>query len=82
MADESFQAGRLEYPQWTRPPTFRGLSVPEVLLSGNHAQVAKWRRLQSLHRTQERRTDLLSRHPITEEEKVLRDGASAARRRR
>jgi tRNA (guanine37-N1)-methyltransferase len=78
-ADESFSAGRLEYPQWTRPPTFRGLAVPEVLLSGNHAQVDTWRRLESLRRTETRRADLLLRHPLTEDEQVLRDGGSRKR---
>jgi tRNA (guanine37-N1)-methyltransferase len=80
--DESFQTGRLEYPQWTRPPVFRGLSVPEILLSGNHAQVARWRRLESLRRTQERRPDLLARCPVTDEEKAMRDGADAVKRRK
>jgi len=80
--DESFSAGRLEYPQWTRPPTFRGLAVPEVLLSGNHAQVAKWRRLESLRRTTERRPDLLPRHPVTEDEVALRDGGKPRRRKK
>jgi tRNA (guanine37-N1)-methyltransferase len=80
--DESFTAGRLEYPQWTRPPSFRGLGVPEILLSGNHAQVAKWRRLESLQRTRVRRPDLLARHPVTEDERVLLDGGVARRRKR
>jgi tRNA (guanine37-N1)-methyltransferase len=79
--DESFSAGRLEYPQWTRPPSFRGLGVPEILLSGNHAQVAKWRRLVALQRTQARRPDLLVRHPVTEEERVLQDGPAVRRRK-
>jgi tRNA (guanine37-N1)-methyltransferase len=80
--DESFSAGRLEYPQWTRPPSFRGLGVPEILLSGNHAQVAGWRRLEALHRTQARRPDLLAHHPVTPEEKRLQDGPVARRRKR
>lgn len=80
--DESFTAGRLEYPQWTRPPDFRGLAVPEVLLSGNHAEVAKWRRLESLRRTQARRPDLLVRQPITDEEQALLEGGRPKRRRR
>jgi tRNA (guanine37-N1)-methyltransferase len=53
-------AGLLEYPQYTRPPDFRGLRVPDVLLSGHHAQVAAWRRQQALARTRERRPDLLT----------------------
>jgi len=56
--DESFADGRLEYPQYTRPREFRGLTVPDVLLSGNHAQIAAWRRAQSEARTQRRRPDL------------------------
>jgi len=57
--EESFSHGLLEYPQYTRPATFRGMSVPEVLLSGNHAEIAKWRAEQSRQRTKERRPDLL-----------------------
>jgi tRNA (guanine37-N1)-methyltransferase len=53
----------LEYPQYTRPPEFRGISVPEVLLSGNHPQIARWRREQSLMRTRDRRRDLLPHEP-------------------
>jgi tRNA (guanine37-N1)-methyltransferase len=57
--EESFSQGLLEYPQYTRPAEFRGMKVPEVLLSGNHAQIAKWRAEQSWLRTQQRRPDLL-----------------------
>src|SRR5689334_2072964 len=57
--EESFSHGLLEYPQYTRPADFRGMKVPEVLLSGNHAQIAKWRAEQSSARTKERRPDLL-----------------------
>lgn len=56
--DESFTTGRLEYPQYTRPPVFRDMSVPEILLSGNHGEIAKWRFQQSMARTQARRPDL------------------------
>jgi len=59
--DESFENGLLEYPQYTRPPVFRGMAVPEVLLSGNHAEIAKWRREQSEQRTAGRRPDLLNK---------------------
>lgn len=59
-ADESFSHGLLEYPHYTRPPEFRGMRVPEVLLSGNHAQIEKWRREQAEARTRQRRPDLLS----------------------
>src|SRR5512133_2283870 len=57
--EESFSAGLLEYPHYTRPAEFRGMKVPEVLLSGNHAQIAKWRAEQARVRTKERRPDLL-----------------------
>jgi tRNA (guanine37-N1)-methyltransferase len=57
--EESFSHGLLEYPQYTRPAEFGGMKVPEVLLSGNHAEIAKWRAEQSRLRTQARRPDLL-----------------------
>jgi tRNA (guanine37-N1)-methyltransferase len=57
--DESFSRGLLEYPQYTRPADFRGMKVPDVLVSGNHAEIEKWRRAQAKQRTQERRPDLL-----------------------
>ena len=57
--DESFSHGLLEYPQWTRPAEFRGLKVPDVLVSGNHAEIEKWRREQAKQRTNEQRPDLL-----------------------
>ncbi len=56
---ESFSRGLLEDPQYTRPAEFRGMRVPEVLLSGNHAEIAKWRADQARHRTEQRRPDLL-----------------------
>ncbi len=68
-ADDSFAQGLLEHPQYTRPAEFRGMSVPEVLLSGNHGEIARWRRQQSLLRTARRRPDLLARIELTEEEK-------------
>lgn len=58
--EESFSEGVLEYPQYTRPQEFMGLRVPEVLLSGNHAEIREWRRKESLRITAERRPDLLS----------------------
>lgn len=58
--DESFSHGLLEYPHYTRPAEFRGWQVPEVLLSGNHAEIARWRREQSLARTRDRRPDLMA----------------------
>ena len=57
--DESFSHGLLEYPQYTRPAEFRGMKTPDVLISGNHAQIEKWRREQAKLRTQQRRPDLL-----------------------
>ena len=55
---ESFEAGLLDYPQYTRPAEFRGWAVPEVLLSGNHAEIERWRKEQQIQRTQDRRPDL------------------------
>jgi tRNA (guanine37-N1)-methyltransferase len=69
VEDESFSHGLLEYPQYTRPEDFRGLLVPDVLLSGNHAEIVKWRRQQSLLRTLHQRPDLLATAEITETEK-------------
>jgi tRNA (guanine37-N1)-methyltransferase len=65
LAEESFAAGLLEYPHYTRPPEFRGQIVPEVLTSGNHAQIARWRREQALLRTAARRPDLLASALLT-----------------
>lgn len=66
---DSFSSGLLDHPHYTRPETFRGLSVPDILLSGNHAAINAWRRDQALHRTRQRRPDLLesssSTTPIT-----------------
>lgn len=59
-ADESFSSGMLEFPQYTRPPEFRGMPVPEILFSGDHGKIATWRHEQALKRTKERRSDLLS----------------------
>lgn len=71
--DESFsaEAGLLEYAQYTRPATYRGMAVPDVLLSGDHARVASWRRRSALERTARWRPDLLERAPLTEEERKL-----------
>ncbi|MBU1693628.1 MAG: tRNA (guanosine(37)-N1)-methyltransferase TrmD [Verrucomicrobia bacterium] len=72
--EESFSAGGLEYPQYTRPPEFRGLKVPEVLVSGDHGEIRRWRQEQSRQRTRERRPDLLhdgkdraSKHEVSDE---------------
>jgi len=69
--EDSHVAGLLEYPQYTRPPGYRGWTVPEVLLSGNHAQIAGWRREQSIRRTYERRPELLDKVELSPEEKRL-----------
>ena len=61
LTEESHAAGLLEYPQYTRPADFRGWTVPDILLSGHHAEIARWRRRQSLLRTARRRPDLLAR---------------------
>jgi tRNA (guanine37-N1)-methyltransferase len=78
--DESFRGALLEYPQYTRPPEFRGVRVPEILLSGDHAAIARWRRQQALRRTWERRPDLLDRAQLSAEDRefvaALRRGPS------
>jgi tRNA (guanine37-N1)-methyltransferase len=63
VADESFSSGLLEYPQYTRPPTFRGMDVPAILASGDHGAVERWRREQAVERTRQRRPDLLAPGP-------------------
>lgn len=67
--EESFAEGLLEAPHYTRPPEYRGWEVPEVLLSGHHAEVAKWRRRQNLLLTARRRRDLLAKAVITDDER-------------
>lgn len=69
--EESFYSGLLEYPQYTRPECFEGESVPEVLLSGHHENIRKWRRLQSLLITKEKRPDLFKKLKLSEEDKKL-----------
>jgi tRNA (guanine37-N1)-methyltransferase len=73
-ARDSFARGLLEHPQYTRPEIFRGVSVPEVLRSGDHGRIARWRRLMSLWRTWERRPDLLETADLTPEEQKWTDG--------
>ena len=70
-AEDSHTTGLLEYPQYTRPPVYRGWEVPQVLLSGNHAQIAKWRREQSILRTFIRRPDLFDKADLSPEERKL-----------
>lgn len=66
---DSHATGLLEHPHYTRPPEFRGMAVPEILLSGHHAKIERWRRNESLRRTLERRPDLLARAVLTEEDR-------------
>ena len=68
-SDESHTKGLLEYPQYTRPQTYQGWEVPQVLISGNHAQIAKWRREQSILRTFMRRPDLFDKANLSPEER-------------
>ncbi len=68
VEEESFSYGLLEYAHYTRPPVFRGKAVPEVLLSGDHAQVERWRRQESLKRTYQRRPELLERAKLSAED--------------
>jgi len=67
--EESFQTGLLEYPHYTRPRDFEGLTVPEVLLSGDHARIARWRREQALRASLARRPDLLKKAPLSPEDR-------------
>ena len=73
---ESFSDGLLEYPQYTRPETFEGLQVPEVLLSGHHEKIANWRRLEAIKMTLKKRPDLLKNIELSEEERqiILKEG--------
>ena len=70
--EESFSEGLLEYPQWTRPADFRGWRVPDVLLSGDHARIARWRRAQAIARTMAARPDLVeARGGLTDEQRAV-----------
>jgi tRNA (guanine37-N1)-methyltransferase len=69
LSDESFEDGLLEHPQYTRPRTFEGLEIPEVLLSGHHAEVGKWRQAQREETTRERRPDLWARRAANQQAK-------------
>lgn len=72
--DDSHAMGLLEYPHYTRPPEFRGWKVPEVLLSGDHGKIDKWRRQQALARTFKKRPDMLEKAELTKEDKKFLDG--------
>ncbi|HHX63594.1 MAG TPA: tRNA (guanosine(37)-N1)-methyltransferase TrmD, partial [Chloroflexi bacterium] len=69
VVEDSHSSGLLEYPHYTRPAEFRGLTVPDILVSGDHARVARWRREQALRRTWERRPDLLARARLSEQDR-------------
>ncbi len=71
--DDSFAGGLLEYPQYTRPESFRDMAVPSVLLSGDHGAVDRWRRREALRRTLERRPDLLDAAPLSDADRALLD---------
>ena len=74
QVEESHNSNLLEYPQYTRPPEYRGWKVPEILLSGNHGEIARWRREQAISRTAFRRPDLLRRAELSPEEKQQAEG--------
>ena len=71
LLEESHSDGLLEYPQYTRPAEFRGSKVPDILLSGHHGEIARWRRQQRIIRTAQRRPDLLDKVCLTEEERRI-----------
>jgi len=75
---DSFAAGLLEYPQYTRPEVFRDLEVPAILRSGNHGEVDRWRRREALRRTRDRRPDLLEDAPLTAEDRTTLEGLDDA----
>jgi tRNA (guanine37-N1)-methyltransferase len=77
LLEESHSDGLLEYPQYTRPADFRGSKVPDILLSGHHGEIARWRRQQRVIRTAQRRPDLLAKVCLTEEEQRLADASRA-----
>jgi len=82
--DDSHASGLLEYPHYTRPPEYRGWKVPEVLFSGNHAEINRWRRQQALLRTMKRRPDMIQEADLTAEDKkflqsILADKSDAAK---
>jgi tRNA (guanine37-N1)-methyltransferase len=76
LVEDSHIGGLLEYPQYTRPAVYRGWAVPEVLLSGDHGEIARWRRQQSLFRTAKRRPDLMEKAVLSREDKRLLNKAS------
>ena len=82
LCQESFSDNLLEYPQYTRPQEFMGLKVPDVLVSGNHAEVDKWRLEKSIEITREKRPDLIENNPIVAEYEEKKRKKEARKRRR
>ncbi|HVF67033.1 MAG TPA: tRNA (guanosine(37)-N1)-methyltransferase TrmD [Pyrinomonadaceae bacterium] len=78
--NESFSEGLLDFPNYTRPVEFRGRRVPDVLLGGHHAEVARWRRKAALRKTRRNRPDLFERAPLTEDERTSVEGVEGAER--
>ena len=74
--DESFSSGLLEYPQYTRPREYRGMAVPEVLVGGNHAEINRWRRNESLRLTRERRPEMLKHQALDKRDRAFLDSLS------
>jgi tRNA (guanine37-N1)-methyltransferase len=70
-ANDSFSQGLLDCPHYTRPPEFRGMRVPEVLLGGNHAEIARWRRREALRKTKKSRPDLLEKIELSKSDRAL-----------
>ena len=75
--DDSYTTGLLQHPLYTRPAEYRGMAVPDVLLSGDHAEIARWRRRESLRRTLQRRPDLLDTAELSDEDRKLLDQLGA-----
>jgi tRNA (guanine37-N1)-methyltransferase len=73
IQDDSHTSGLLQFPQYTRPASFRGMATPETLLSGDHARIAEWRRREALRRTKARRPDLLDSADLSEKDRLLLD---------
>ena len=71
VADDSFSAGLLDFPQFTRPPEYRGHAVPDVLLSGHHEEIRRWRKREALRRTLGRRPDLIDERSLDDEARAL-----------
>ena len=80
VKEDSFSSDLLEYPQYTRPEIFHGYRVPEVLLSGNHEKIRKWKRMESLKRTLERRPDLLKKTILSDEDRKMLSEISRAKK--